>query len=189
MEIRSSRNPSDAPAVGTRVTTDLAMEEGEERASLEARLLAELPRVRNFLRRLVQGSGLDAEDLTQETAARALAYRNSFDARRGLGPWLRRTAFRAFLDQRERRLRAPEAFTGEEDPPAATADEVAGRDLLEHLVARLAPIERDVLLRFHRSGESVREIASAIGVAEGTVKSHLHRARRRIAELHPEEDR
>jgi len=65
-------------------------------------------------------------------------------------------------------------------PPAA---EAGVGESVEALLMPLAAVERDVLLRFHRDGRSVREIARALGMPEGTVKSHLHRARRRLAEL------
>jgi DNA-directed RNA polymerase specialized sigma24 family protein len=51
------------------------------------------------------------------------------------------------------------------------------------VLAVLRPLEREVLLRFHQNMESVREIALATDMPEGTVKSHLSRARRRLAEL------
>lgn len=49
-------------------------------------------------------------------------------------------------------------------------------------VYAVVAIERRVLLEFHQDGRSVREIARALGSPEGTVKSDLHRARRRLAE-------
>jgi DNA-directed RNA polymerase specialized sigma24 family protein len=59
-----------------------------------------------------------------------------------------------------------------------------------HIVAGLAPRERDVLLRFHVDGESVAEIAAALCVPIGTVKSDLARARKRLAGWHgPREQR
>ena len=49
--------------------------------------------------------------------------------------------------------------------------------MLEHLDTT----EREALVRFHARGESVREIATSLGLPEGTVKSHLHRARQKLA--------
>jgi len=39
-----------------------------------------------------------------------------------------------------------------------------------------------VLLRFHQREESVAEIASLLALPEGTVKSHLSRARHKLAQ-------
>jgi RNA polymerase sigma-70 factor (ECF subfamily) len=149
---------------------------------LEARLVEELPRLRSFVRGLAVRSAADADDLVQEVATRALRYRRAFDPSRALGPWLRRTAVRAWLDHRKRERERPATLEGAEGQvPARNEGEVGEREELERLLSRLAPIERDVLLRFHQDGQSVREIAAALGMPEGTVKSHLHRARRKLA--------
>ena len=150
---------------------------------LEARLVAELPRLRAFLRRL---GGADCEDLSQEVMAKALRYRDSFDESRALGPWLRVAALRIWMDHRDRAQREP-AVLGELDPAAVPEGDLEDGELLQVLLARLATVERAVLLRFHRDGETIREVAAALGLPEGTVKSHLHRARRKLAALDPEE--
>jgi RNA polymerase sigma-70 factor (ECF subfamily) len=150
------------------------------------RIEAELPALRRYVRRLA-GAGEDAEDLLQETLARALRSGRRFDPAVGtLAGWLRTTARNAWRDHAERRARRPEAL-GPRDaelpaPEMAAADAHDEREELKRMLARLPETERDVLLRFHARGESVAEIATALGMPPGTVKSHLHRARRRLAE-------
>ena len=62
-------------------------------------LVAMQPRLRAFLGNL---NRVDAEDLVQETVARAWRSRATFDAARGQPEaWLLRIAFRAFLDHRD----------------------------------------------------------------------------------------
>jgi len=157
--------------------------------SLEARLLAEIPHLRAFLRRLMGGlAPVDGEDVLQEVMSRALRYRDAFDRRRALRPWLRTTALRAWLDHRERRRREPVALGDREDElRAPMGDEMESAESVESLLRPLSAVERDVLVRFHRDDCSVREIAEALRMPEGTVKSHLHRARRRLAALGREE--
>ena len=159
---------------------------------LEQRLLEQMAEVRSFLQRLVgRGSPtLDADDLVQDVMERALRYSHTFDEQRDLLPWLRRTAFRVFLDERERSRRRP--VTGQDGLPepsssqsAEAAQAAANRDEVEHHLAALGAIERQVLCRFHRDGWSVSEISVELGMPAGTVKSHLHRARRRLAEGRP----
>lgn len=147
----------------------------------EQALLGELPRVRALLVRLAGARG-DADDLVQEVWLRAQRYRAAFDPRGSLSGWLAQTAYRVFLDDRARRLRAPApAGDASEAWLARPAPDPAEREHVERLLAALRPVERDVLLRFHRDRASLLEIAAALAMPEGTVKSHLHRARRKLA--------
>lgn len=145
-------------------------------------LEGELPMLRALVAKLAPAREVD--DLVQEVVARALRFRGSFDDRRALRPWLAKIALNVYLDHRARRLRE-----GPVEAPADRASEpdtsLEERELVAALLAKLPPVERDVLVRFHQGGESVREIAGALGLPEGTVKSHLHRARKRLAEERP----
>lgn len=184
-----SRNRGPGRPVAVPVSASLALDGGtiEKRADpLRERLKAEAPRLRAFVARLFGRADADADDVAQETLSRAWRYRRAFDAGRELGPWLRAAALRVFLDHRERRAREPEAL--ESEPAAPVRDKVASRDALEHALLVLSTVERDVLLRFHRREESIAEIAQRLSMPEGTVKSHLHRARRKLAERMRPED-
>jgi RNA polymerase sigma-70 factor (ECF subfamily) len=153
--------------------------------TLEVRLSAEAPALRAFLRRIAGESAArqHVDDLAQETLARALRYRGAFDQRRPVGAWLRGVALRVLIDHRARHARAPEMLDAEvHEPHAPAVDALEQRDELESLLALLAKVERDVLVRFHSGGQSIEEIASALAMPVGTVKSHLHRARRKLAE-------
>jgi len=143
-----------------------------------AELVALTPRLRRFVRRLCFG---DADDLVQESLARALRSQGSFlPEAGGLDAWLMTIAFRAWLDDRARRF--PQAL-GDGDveiaAPSCRLPEV--REEVAAAMRVLPEVERDVLLRFHRDGQSIAEIAVALAKPEGTVKSHLHRARARLA--------
>jgi len=156
---------------------------------LDDRLTAEIPRLRAFLGRVTGRPRVDVDDLVQESLARALRFRGSFDTARPLWPWLKRTAFRVFLDQRTREHSAPRSAPAEPDEQGAwDQDQVGQRDELRALLAQLTGTEREVLVSFHRDGRSVAEIAQTLGMPAGTVKSHLHRARRRLATGAPEEE-
>ncbi len=144
---------------------------------LQQRIVDELPGVRGFLRKL---SGRAAEDLVQDVAERALRYRESFREGASLAAWLRGIAFRAFLDFRERERRRPRAVPDCE-PMVETSGRLAERELVGKLLALLGPLERACIERFHLRGESLAEIATALGLPLPTVKSHLHRGRRKLA--------
>ncbi len=169
------------------MTDSLAMNPGlDGEPTLDERLVAELPALRAYLRRLAGSSSArgEVEDVAQEVVARALKYRAAFDATRALAPWLRGTALRALIDHRRRRSREPSALAsnGAElaELPSRAQDRAEQREEIERALVRLSSVEREIVVRFHARSESLREIATALALPEGTVKSHLHRARRKL---------
>ena len=160
----------------------------DPKPSLEELMILELPRLGAFVQRLTRGANpaLEADDVVQETVARALRFRASFDAQRPIGPWLCKMALRLVLDRRAA-LRRDEEQRAEF--ARARAREAGGevfsgcdQETLDRWTARLSSVERDVLMRFHQRGETLREISTSLRMPEGTVKSHLHRARKKLAE-------
>lgn len=148
-------------------------------AAMSQILASMQPRIRAFLRNLARA---EVDDLVQETLTRAWRSRQTFDPARGTADaWLLRVAFRAFLDR-------PKHGGGDAGAPASEpvdggCDPLRHAALREHTAALLAQLsirEREILLRFHRDGESIEEIARATRLPAGTVKSHLHRARNRM---------
>ncbi|MBK8097309.1 MAG: sigma-70 family RNA polymerase sigma factor [Planctomycetes bacterium] len=152
-----------------------------------AELVALMPQARAFLSDLRGGGakpGMAVDDLVQETLTRAWRSRAAFDAQRGaMVSWLLRIAFRTFLDSRERGLATSELVA---DPvatgpgPEATA---AARERTVLLLGRLEERERHLLLRFHRDGRSIADLAIETGSSPGTIKSLLHRARARLWQI------
>ena len=148
------------------------------------------PAVHRYLARRL---GVDlADELAAETFAVAFAKRGRYDPASGdARPWLFGIATR--LAQRhwrreERELRAY-ARTGV-DPAAPSPDErvnaradsaVAGPALAAALAALTAK-ERDVLLLYAWEQLDQPEIAVALAISPGTVKSRLHRARTRVCQ-------
>ena len=154
----------------------------------EQGLAAEQERLRGFLRRIAGRPANDLDDLVQETLTRALRYRDSFDGAHGLWPWLKRIALRVHLDQRPLTTRPRVSGLESVDDFAVYDSPVSlEQEALQQLLSRLPEVERQVLTRFHQEGDSVLEIALALGLPEGTVKSHLHRARRRLAQENSED--
>ncbi|MFT5052973.1 MAG: RNA polymerase sigma factor (sigma-70 family) [Chlamydiales bacterium] len=151
---------------------------------LQERLLVALPRLRAHLNARRPGiPGGDVDDVVQEVMARALRYQGSFDGTLALWPWLRRMAEHVLHDQHSTAIRLPE-LSEELDPSAPEIDAPLDvRDEVERLLIQLPERERSVLLRFHQHEHSVSKIACDLGLPEGTVKSHLSRARRRLAGL------
>ena len=145
--------------------------------------------VHGYLRRRV---GDVAEDLAAETFARALAERGAFDASRGSPrAWLLGIATNLVHDHRRseaRRLRAygreaARTPVGAADADAAARlDDAASARRAAKAIAGLAPADRDVLLLVAWGELSYEEVAAALDVPVGTVRSRLHRARTTVRE-------
>jgi len=142
-------------------------------------------------RYLARRLGTDlADELAAEAFAVAFAKRRRYDgAYADARPWLLGIATRLARHhwrREERELRAY-ARTGR-DPSAPAADEgaatradsAAAGTALAAALAALPRDEREVLLLYAWEDLGYSEIAIALQVAQGTVKSRLHRARRRL---------
>lgn len=160
------------------VPSPLSAPSADAASAFGAELVACTPRLRAFIRRLCLR---EADDVLQECLARAWRSRASFRPDASLEAWLTKIAFRTWLDHQARPQ--PRRLEDDDLPIAARGDlSVELREEIARALATLGPVEREVLLRFHRDGQSIRQIARALGAPEGTVKSHLHRARARLAE-------
>jgi RNA polymerase sigma-70 factor (ECF subfamily) len=79
-------------------------------------------------------------------------------------------------------------FRSRTDPLDESREPAAGstvaRDLeLEQGLARLPETMRQVITLYYLEDRSVKEVALLLDLPEGTVKSHLHRARRALGEM------
>jgi RNA polymerase sigma factor (sigma-70 family) len=134
---------------------------------------------------VVCGSG-GAEDAAQEGFVRAYRSLHRFDTRRPFRPWLARIVAnvaknRVRSEQRHQQLALREPGTGVAPDVAADAAIAAERRaVLADALGRLP--ERDRLVLVYRWFEEMteREIADALGVRPGTVKSRLSRAMARL---------
>lgn len=152
---------------------------------MEGKLPEEIPFLRAFLRRLVVGCpNLDLDDLQQQTMDRALRYRDKYDPERSLRPWLQTIGFRVFLDAREASKREPFLVQEGEGPEVVDVggESASRRQELLRVLNTLPEPQGEVLQRFYLQEQSVQEIAAALRLAAGTVKSHLHRGRKRLAD-------
>jgi RNA polymerase sigma factor (sigma-70 family) len=128
------------------------------------------------------------EDIAAEVFVRAFAARRRFDPMyRSARPWLLGIAVHLVADhyrRSERHRRAVNRVTPSVSGSATFEDDVAGRldaaaavGPVDRLLGRLRPEERDVVGLFALAELSYEEIADALGIPIGTVKSRLHRGR------------
>ncbi len=165
-------------------------------ASIAEEALVHLDALYNFARYLT-GSASEAEDLVQETYARALGNDSQFVAGTNLRAWLFRILKNLFLDGRRRAKVSPivagaevmdaSSLGGDPDREPLRGDEelellrgVVSEDIGAALLA-LSPDARTIVL-LDLEGLTESELASVLGCALGTVKSRLARARAALRE-------
>ena len=130
-----------------------------------------------------------AEEVTQDTFVRAYTHLGHFDDSRPFYPWLAAIAVRLAQNWLRRHGRtvlregtsldsAVEPVTGEGALAGLIADE-RGRHLW-NAVAALPSGERTAVTLYYRDEMAVGDIARALGVTSGTIKTLLFRARRHL---------
>jgi RNA polymerase sigma-70 factor (ECF subfamily) len=136
-----------------------------------------------------------AEDVTSETFTRAFAQRHRFDLTRDdARPWLFGIATNLLRNQARSEVRQLRAYTrhgaddrSHDDHAASDArlDAAARTRELAAALESLNPGDREALLMFAWNDMSYEDIAEALGIPVGTVRSRLNRARR-IVQQHLE---
>jgi RNA polymerase sigma-70 factor, ECF subfamily len=121
-----------------------------------------------------------AEEITQEVFLKVWRALPGYDGRAAIGTWLyaiaRNTCLSAVRSESYRRT-WPIADSSE---PAIEPTTVVDVEIAECLVA-LPAIQREVITLYYLQDKSVRDVSELLDLPEGTVKSHLHRARRALA--------
>jgi len=128
--------------------------------------------------RLVGGDEAAAEDVTQEAFTRAYQRLGSFRDEAKLSTWFYRILVRQAHSYRRwralRELWTPVAEAEGADHP------ISGDPLLRRRIGdaleKLTRKQREAFVLVHMDGFTSREAAAILGVADGTLKSHLHRA-------------
>ena len=130
----------------------------------------------------VVGHREDAEDLVQESFLAAYQYLDSFDVERPFGPWLNRIVLNRGANLRRARTRRqtePETEAVSTAPSALDeSTRTEARELLTRALATLSERQRMVVTLFDVDGLTSTEIGERLELAPGTVRWHLHEARR-----------
>jgi RNA polymerase sigma-70 factor, ECF subfamily len=138
------------------------------------------------LARYLTGNPADAEDLVQETYARAFHGADGFAAGTHLKAWLYRILRNTFISEWRQRQRESETTEERDDPPApekclfgdAELERLRGV-VAGEIDAALMTLGEDgrIVILLHHEGLSEAEMAFALGCPTGTVKSRLSRSR------------
>ncbi len=163
------RSLGDAPRV-TRCDDDFGNE-----------LIAQLPHLRNYALSLTRDQA-EASDLVQDCVLKALEKRHQYTKDTFIRRWLFTILRNRFLDQWRQRSRRGTHVPVEDCPPGSLSHPASQDDWMElrncqRELDKLGTYDRSILLLSVFSPLSHKEIADALDVAEGTIRSRLSRAR------------
>ena len=123
-----------------------------------------------------------AEEVAQDAFAKLWQGLRLYDGRASLSTWLytiaRNTALSSARAESHRRTVSLQT----DEIPEIRAPEPGLQQIeLKQLIERLPEIQEQVITLFYLEDHSVEDVAGMLDLPEGTVKSHLHRARRTLA--------
>jgi RNA polymerase sigma-70 factor, ECF subfamily len=130
-----------------------------------------------------------AEELAQDALVRAYERLDLFDVRQPMKPWLYKIAYRLAQERRRAqnremaRMEAAATILGPNRSDSGPAERLFADERSETLwqaVSALPMAQRTAVVLYYRENLSVKEVAGALGVSPGTVKTHLFRARSQI---------
>ncbi|MBY0297182.1 MAG: sigma-70 family RNA polymerase sigma factor [Methylobacterium sp.] len=148
-------------------------------------LLSALPSLRAFALSLTNNAAR-ADDLVQDTILRAWQNQHRFQPGTNLNAWLFTILRNAFYSEQRKRMREVQDEDGSYAARLFTAPDQGHRLDVQDLRAGLAKLphdQREALILVGAEGLSYEEVAQICGVAIGTIKSRVNRARNRLAEL------
>jgi len=130
-----------------------------------------------------------AEDVVQEAFVRVLKNIDRFDPKYRFSTWLFTIAKRLYMNWSQKLKPSFDSdlvgsWKGPQQRPECntfkTESQNTIQDILNLALLALGETQREIVLLFHQQEWSIAEISSYMEMPEGTVKSHLHRARRRM---------
>jgi len=137
---------------------------------------AEFPQVARTVFLILHDRGR-SEDITQEAFIQLLAHWKKVSRYERPDAWVRRVAIRIAV-RTVKRERMRETLERSDVPPPV--EEVPDLDVAR-AIAGLSPMQRAAVVLFYFEDRPIAEIVHILGIGEGSVKVHLHRARERLA--------
>ncbi len=135
----------------------------------------------------------DAEELTLEVFFKAYRALNSWEPKAKFSTWLYTIASNLSIDYHRSKSRKPVFILEDEDviekrlvatdissnPEKHLEDKERGR-IIREAVDELSSKQKAVFMLTRYEGLQIKEVAETLGLAEGTVKIHLHRAMKKL---------
>jgi RNA polymerase sigma-70 factor (ECF subfamily) len=159
------------------------MAQDTESSAFEAELVALIPHLRAFGRSL-SGDHAHGDDLAQEALSKAWTQQHSFTPGTNLKAWVFTILRNHFYSNKRRDWRSVELDPAVVEQTLVTSNNpTAGLEIdeLRRAMAMLRTEQREALILVGAAGLSYEEAAAISGVAIGTIKSRVCRARDRLA--------
>ena len=123
-----------------------------------------------------------AEEVTQDIFLKLWQALPAYDGRAAPSTWLYTIARNTCLSAlRAESYRKASSLSQAAEPSASGAGWLKLE--LEQCLSRLPEMQREVITLFYLEEKSIEDVAQILDIPEGTVKSHLHRARRALGEI------
>jgi RNA polymerase sigma-70 factor, ECF subfamily len=187
------------PGVERRTARDVMDQHGDDRAlmariaradkaALKTLFLRHQTRVFRFIQRIVRNESV-AEELVNEVFLDVWMHAGSYEGRSSVTTWLLTLAHnRAISALRKRREEAWDEDKAGEIPDGADDSEVVAQKAdksrqLRQCIDGLSPEFREIVDLVYYHERSIAEVSTILGIPEGTVKTRLFNARKRLSEL------
>ena len=138
------------------------------------------PRLRRFFMNLTLGDEYLTDDLAQETFVKAYIELRNFRGMARFSTWLFRIGYNEFYSYK----RSQHPSSDLESAPEQSSTPIDSSEIsmdVKTAMAQLSEIERTVVTLFYIDDLPVKQIAAITTLNQNTVRSHLHRAKEKMA--------
>jgi RNA polymerase sigma-70 factor, ECF subfamily len=182
------RQAGDAVDPGDEDRMLIARIAGADKIALKRFFLRHQTRIFRFIQRIVRNEAV-AEELTNEVFLDVWLDAKSYEGRSSVTTWLLTLAHnRAVSSLRKRRDEAWNEDEAKHIPDGADTAEVVVQKankgaLLRQCLDALPPDQREIMDLVYYHERSIAEVSAIFGMPEGTVKTKMFNARKRLSEL------
>ena len=142
-------------------------------------------RIFSYIYRMVRNYH-DAEDLTFDTFIKCFNALSSFDVSRPFSTWLFTIAHNVTIDF-FRKSKQEYEYVDERhavyDDFVEEHEKKRKTEKIDRALAKIAPLDRELVILFHREEYSYQEISEILSLPISTIKTRLHRARKKLKAL------
>lgn len=139
--------------------------------------------IRRFFLHQTCGDGPLSDDLAQDTFLKAYTGIHTFRSLSSFSTWLYHIAYNVFYDYLRNRKPTDDLDAGQADTQLSTEQDDVGRRMdIYRALGQLRQEERTCITLFYLEDLSIARIGRVCGWPEGTVKSHLSRGKKKMAD-------